>query len=172
MVEETNQASWIKGSFIPLEFIMIYGWGMMVNWNRYFFNEKQYLNHEEFLKHIVETKVVRRVKFDLSKSTDRDRFEKNVNKYNRDFPGMLCPDGEDFDFYSFYKWYDQMEVENKLNELNDEDMTQIAQTIKNQKEMTFVPKAEEDELPKPSSKKYNVQFSQEPSYMERDERVL
>ena len=86
---------------IPLEFIGFYGLLRDAAWERFFLNEAKYdLVDDEMMKE----PFVRPFGLDLDTEDGRRRFEDKVNTYVADYPGMLTPEGQKFDFKLFYAW--------------------------------------------------------------------
>lgn len=91
-----------RGKLNPLEIFNQYGLFKNEAWERYFYNEEEYdfIEAEDFERY-----VVRPDGMDLETTDGRQQFENKVNNLIQDFPGMVVPEGEKFDFENFYmRW--------------------------------------------------------------------
>lgn len=91
-----------RGKLNPLEVFNQYGLARNESWERFFYNEEDYdfIDPEDYEKY-----VVRPGGYDVETTEGRMQFENKVNTLISDFPGLVTPEGEHFDFENFYmKW--------------------------------------------------------------------
>jgi len=91
-----------RGKINLLEIFNQYGLFKNEAWERYFYNEEEYdfIEAEDFERY-----VVRPDGMDLETADGRQQFENKINTLIQDFPGMVVPEGEKFDFENFYmRW--------------------------------------------------------------------
>lgn len=91
-----------RGKINPLELFNQYGLFKNDGWEKYFFNEDDYdyIEAEDYERY-----VVRPGGFDLETIEGRQGFTNKINTLIADFPGMVVPEGESFDFENYFmKW--------------------------------------------------------------------
>lgn len=114
-----------RGKINPLELFNQYGLFKNDAWEKYFYNEEDYdyIEPEDY-----ERFVVRPGGFNIETTEGRMGFENKINTLIQDFPGMVIPEGETFDFENFYmKWsllhgkdtstFDQTKLDAVYNEI-------------------------------------------------------
>lgn len=83
-----------------LELFMNYGIARPEAYSRYFMNERdQMWISDEELKVVKDRK---RFPFDLTTAEGKRRFEDYVNTVNAKTPGVVAPEGQQFDFKKYY----------------------------------------------------------------------
>lgn len=97
----TPGSYWVRAKLIPLEFLGFYGLLRDEGWERYFLNEEKYDAGDE---EAMLAPYIRPFGLDLDTEDGRRRFEDKVNTYVEQYPGMLVPEGEKYDFKLFYAW--------------------------------------------------------------------
>jgi hypothetical protein len=91
-----------RGKINLFEVFQQYGLFKNEAWERYFYNEEEYdfVEPEDYERYIV-----RPGGFDLETNEGRMLFENKINTLMQDFPGLVVPEGESFDFENYYmKW--------------------------------------------------------------------
>jgi len=91
-----------RGKINLFELFQQYGLFKNEAWERYFFNEEEYdyIEAEDYERY-----VVRPGGFDLETNEGRMQFENKINTLIQDFPGLVVPEGETFDFDNYYmRW--------------------------------------------------------------------
>jgi hypothetical protein len=78
---------------------MFYGLCRYDAWERYFLNEKKYGTPS---KEDIDLALSRPYGCDLDTDEGRRSFEAKMNKVVSDYPGMMVPEGDKFDFKAFY----------------------------------------------------------------------
>lgn len=68
-------------------------------WERYFMNERKYGTPT---KEDIDMALSRPWGCDIDTDHGRREFETKMNKVLSDYPGMMAPEGEKFDFKAFY----------------------------------------------------------------------
>lgn len=86
--------------FIPLELLMNFGILKQEAYNRYFMNERDQGWYSS--KELAIVKDRRKFPFDLTTTEGKRRFEDYVNKVNQKTPGIVAPEGKQFDFQKYY----------------------------------------------------------------------
>lgn len=91
-----------KGKMNPLELFMEYGLFRNEAWERMFYNEEEYeyIDPTDYEKYVVKPGG-----FDLETIDGRMGFENKLNGIIQDFPGLVVPEGQTFDFENYFmKW--------------------------------------------------------------------
>jgi len=91
-----------RGKINPLELFNQYGLFRNEAWERYFFNEEEYdfIEPEDFERYVIKPNGC-----DLDTMEGRQVYENTINTLIQDFPGLVVPEGETFDFDNFYmRW--------------------------------------------------------------------
>lgn len=150
-----------SGSIVILEITIVNNLFNRSAWNRYFFNEEEYIDSRKYVADFERT-VSGFGKFDLSTHSGRKDFEKFINKMNKKFPGLLAPDNEEFDFKAFYETREK-NLETKDTEKFPRGILDLL--ITGQEEAFMVPEGEE-------LKGKNVVGKSLPEYLNRSEKGL
>jgi len=96
----------ILSKWNPLDMFMWYGLFRVEAWDRYFHNEAHYDGTSaEDLKEAVENPFPGH---SLKTSEGRKRFEEEVARVQKLYPGAITREGEKFDFNSFYTRHAQL----------------------------------------------------------------
>lgn len=91
----------ILNKWSPLDIFSTYGWFRYEAWDRLFYNEAA-------AEGVTKTEVREAVMnpfgkgFNLATSDGRARFEAEVNRFIKIYPGTIVRSGEKFDFNRFY----------------------------------------------------------------------
>lgn len=91
-----------RGKINPIELFSQYGLFRNEAWEKLFYNEEEFdfIDPEDYEKY-----VVRPGGFDIETTEGRMQFENQINTMMQDFPGLVVPEGETFDYNAFYmKW--------------------------------------------------------------------
>lgn len=91
-----------RGKINLLEVFNQYGFFRNEAWERYFYNEEDYdyIEPEDFERYVVQPNGC-----NLDTAEGRQSFEGQINTLIQDFPGLVTPEGESFDFDAFYmRW--------------------------------------------------------------------
>jgi len=91
-----------RGKWNPLELFNQYGLFRNESWERLFYNEEEYdyIEPEDYERYVVKPGG-----YDVETVEGRMAFENKINTLIQDFPGLVTPEGEQFDFENFYmKW--------------------------------------------------------------------
>lgn len=116
-----------KGKMNLLEIFNQYGPFRCEAWERMFYNEQEYdyIDAEDYEKY-----TVRPGGCDLETTEGRSQFENKINTLIQDFPGLIVPEGNSFDFETFFmKWslvhgkdtsrFDQSRLDSVYNDVRD-----------------------------------------------------
>jgi len=91
-----------RGKINLLELFNQYGLFRNEAWERYFFNEEDYdyIDPEDYERYVVQPNGN-----NLDTADGRQQFESQINTLIQDFPGLVVPEGETFDFENYYmRW--------------------------------------------------------------------
>lgn len=139
MAELTPVSYMGRGSLVLLELFIVHNLFSRSAWNRYFFNEEEYLDSR---KYVADFERVSGAKpFDINTESGRKGFEAFMTHANKRFPGMFAPDGEDFDFKAFYNRSEETAVAKSQHQ--HWTRGELDLLVKGQEEAFIVPKGED-----------------------------
>ena len=119
--EKTIANHWYRGSMALLELAIFYNSILKMGWNRLFYNEEEYLSTQDWLKNRAYLNSEK--KLDLNDKDDRKEFVSQMTAYNKRYPGMIAPDGDEVDFESvFENWNNKNSGKEFSGELTDNDL--------------------------------------------------
>lgn len=151
-----------RGSIVILELLIVHNLFSRSAWNRYFFNEEEYMDSRKYAADF-EKMIGMDNSLNLSTESGKKNFETYMEKMNKKFPGMFAPEGEEFDFKAFYNRAETALVENNsYNKWNQGDLSLLTN---GQEEAFFVPEGE-------SLKGKNVVGKELPAYLKRSDKGL
>lgn len=138
MVELTPISYFGRGSLVILELFIVHNLFSRSAWNRYFFNEEEYVDSRKYVADFEKAAGVKM--WDFNSESGRKSFETFMTKINKRLPGMFAPDGEDFNFQAFYNRSDETAVVSKHHEHWTKGEMDLL--IRGQEEAFYVPEGE------------------------------
>jgi len=138
MVELTPVSYFGRGSLVILELAIVHNLFSRSAWNRYFFNEQEYVDSRKYVADFEKSAGTKM--WDFDSESGRKQFEKFITKMNKRFPGMFAPDGEEFDFKAFYNRSDETAVVSEQHKHWSKGELDLL--IRGQSEAFFVPEGE------------------------------
>ena len=138
MVDMTPTTYMGRGSIVILDLFIVHNLFSRAAWNRYFFNEEEYIDSRKYVADFQ--RMIGKRNFDISTESGKKKFESHMSKVNKKFPGMFAPDGEEFDFQAFYNRAEQIAAEKNSNAWTNGELDLL---VKGQEEPFIVTGGEE-----------------------------
>lgn len=150
-----------RGSVVVLELFIVHNLFSRSAWNRYFFNEEEYIDSR---KYVADFEKSFGIADDINLETEagRKKFEDRMRNHNKKFPGLFAPDGEDFDFKQLYNNQEKALAQSSVSNWTKGDLDLL---IKGQEEAFMVPEGE-------GLQGKNVVGKNLPGYLKRTESGL